>query len=145
MSLIMSRRGTYRVGEPLPCLFLFKLIYLSALSLTGLSSRPQLIAAFLYYAPSTRLCVHSNLNVTHVREYNSRVIPPLGNKRRRLFEKIIPTIQSFFHDRPSSRLPRLILPPIFRFFDNPFYTTDRFPRWLGRERIDRRRAFFSRR
>ena len=68
MSLIMSRRGTYRVAEPLPCLFLFKLIYLSALSLTGLSSRPQLIAAFLYYAPSARDTelerrVHSNLNV----------------------------------------------------------------------------------
>lgn len=62
MSFIMSPRETDEVGEPLPCLFLFKLIYLSTLSLTGLSSRPQLIAAFLYYAPSETRSFHSNFH-----------------------------------------------------------------------------------
>lgn len=120
MSLIMSRRGTYRVAEPLPCLFLFKLIYLSALSLTGLSSRPQLIAAFLYYAPSARheRRVHSNSNVRmdiiHV-YYSARI------KRERPIR------------RTCLLIPRLIpLPLPFPFFDNPFYTTDRFP-WLSNE------------
>lgn len=134
------------------CLFLFKLIYLSALSLTGLSSRPQLIAAFLYYAPSARHAAVRPLENVFTCTYVNiiRALSTPLEQKRRLFEKIIPTIQSFFRDRPgffsspTSHPPLPSSPPTFRFFDNPFYTTDRFP-WLGRERIDRRRAFFSRR
>lgn len=133
MSLIMSRRGTYRVAEPLPCLFLFKLIYLSALSLTGLSSRPQLIAAFLYYAPSARheRRVHSNSNVRmdiiHV-YYSARI------KRKRPIRRV-------FSSHVSS-------PSLSPFLFSIIHFTQPIVSHGSRtkaERIDRRRAFFSRR
>lgn len=105
------------------CLFLFKLIYLSALSLTGLSSRPQLIAAFLYYAPSARHAAVRPLENVFTCTYVNiiRALSTPLEQKRRLFEKIIPTIQSSFRDRPgffsspTSHPPLPSSPPPFVF------------------------------